>query len=218
MDDGILLNLFIGSLILSLMHIVLPNHWMPVVIMGRSQGWQKSKIRQIAVITGVSHSVSTLIIGIVVGMLGIRLTETNLEVMKIIAPAVILVFGIIYLLLGIRQLADRNKTHHHHKKFDNTLNKTGVAAIFSISVAMFFSPCIEIESYFFNASFAGWKGIAVVSITYFVVTILGISLMVESGRRGLESIKFHFLEHYEKHILGVILILMAISFYFLLDN
>lgn len=217
MDDGILLNLFIGSLILSLIHIVLPNHWMPVVIMGRSQGWQKSKISQIAVLTGFSHSVSTLIIGIAVGMLGIQLTETSLEVMKIIAPAVILVFGIIYFLLGIYQ--NRNNTHHHnHIEFDNALNKTGVAAIFSLSVAMFFSPCIEIESYFFNASFAGWKGIAVVSITYFVVTILGISLMVEFGRRGLESIKFHFLEHYEKHILGVILILMAISFYYLLDN
>ena len=216
MDDGILLNLFIGSLILSLIHIVLPNHWMPVVIMGRSQGWQKSKIRQIAVLTGFSHSVSTLIIGIVVGMLGIQLTETSLEVMKIIAPAVILVFGIIYLLLGIYQ--NRNKTHHHLKEFDNALNKTGLAAIFSLSVSMFFSPCIEIESYFFNASFAGWKGIAVVSITYFVVTILGISLMVEFGRRGLESIKFHLLENYERHLLGVILILMAISFYFILDN
>jgi hypothetical protein len=43
--------------------------------------------------------------------------------------------------------------------------------------------------------------------------VAGIVLMVRLGLKGLEAVKLQFFEQYEKHIMGFILILMAITFY-----
>jgi len=75
---------------------------------------------------------------------------------------------------------------------------------------------MEIDTYFFNASLAGWQGILIVLVTYLLVTVAGIVLMVRMGLKGMEAVKLQFFEQYEKHIMGLILILMAITFYFFL--
>jgi len=43
---------------------------------------------------------------------------------------------------------------------------------------MFFSPCLEIEAYFFVASNLGWTGIIKVSMIYTIITISGMLLLV----------------------------------------
>jgi hypothetical protein len=78
---------------------------------------------------------------------------------------------------------------------------------------MFFSPCLEIEAYYFTAGALGWGGIAVVSTVYLIVTVLGMLLLVDLGRKGVEKIKWHFLEHHEKRVTGSVLIVLGIIAY-----
>jgi hypothetical protein len=75
---------------------------------------------------------------------------------------------------------------------------------------MFFSPCLEIEAYYFTAGALGRLGIATVSIIYVVVTVLGMLLLVDLGRRGIEKVRLHFLEHHEKGVTGVVLIVLGV--------
>ncbi len=79
---------------------------------------------------------------------------------------------------------------------------------------MFFSPCLELEAYYFTAGALGWRGIAVVSTVYFLVTVLGMIVLVDLGRRGAEKIKSHFLEHHEKGVTSVVLIVLGVFAYF----
>ena len=204
-------NIIIGSIVLSIIHAIIPNHWAPILVMGKGQKWNKSKMRRVAFLAGIAHTSSSILIGILVGILGIRLTDVSLHAMEIAAPALFFAFGLYYLIVGIR---DTRRNHEHqHLHLDKVSGKSEKAAVFSLALAMFFSPCIEIESYFFNASVVGWIGIFSVAVTYFVITVAGIMLMVELGRKGLETMKFHFLEHYEKQIMGIILIIMAVVTY-----
>ncbi len=214
MESGMLLNIFLGSLALSVVHFLIPNHWMPIVVMARSEGWDKGRSLRIAAIAGFSHTASSILIGVAVGVLGLRLTEVSKSAMELVAPAIFLIFGIMYILAGIRD----NIRHHKHRHIhlgEITKKKTRTA-VAAITIAMFFSPCLEIDTYFFNASLAGWQGILVVLVTYLLVTVVGIVLMVRMGLKGMEAVKLQFFEQYEKHIMGLILILMAITFYFFL--
>ena len=43
-----LLNIFLGSLGLSVVHFLIPNHWMPIVVMARSEGWDKGRSLRLA--------------------------------------------------------------------------------------------------------------------------------------------------------------------------
>jgi uncharacterized membrane protein len=131
--------------------------------------------------------------------------------MELVAPVIFLIFGIMYILAGIR---DNIRDHkHRHIHLGEATKKKTRAAVTAIVIAMFFSPCMEIDTYFFNASLAGWQGILIVLVTYLLVTVAGIILMVRLGLKGVEAVKLQFLEQYEKHIMGFILILMALTFY-----
>ncbi len=93
--------------------------------------------------------------------------------------------------------------------------KTTTAIILTLIISMFFSPCLEIEAYFFVASKLGWQGIITVSVIYTIITIAGMLLLVWLGMKGVKKIKSHFLEHHEKTIIGIILIVLGIAGYFI---
>ncbi len=53
-----------------------------------------------------------------------------------------------------------------------------------------------------------------VSLIYLVVTMSIMLLMVYLGRKGLDRVQWHFLEHNESLITGAILVLLGIFVYF----
>ena len=184
---------------------------MPIVVMARSERWDQGRSLRIAALAGFSHTASSIIIGVAVGALGLKLTEVSKTAMELVAPVIFLIFGIMYILAGIR---DNIRDHkHRHIHLEEATKKKTRAAVTAIVIAMFFSPCMEIDTYFFNASLAGWQGILIVLVTYLLVTVAGIIFMVRLGLKGVEAVKLQFLEQYEKHIMGFILILMALTFY-----
>ena len=165
-------------------------------------------------LAGFAHTLSTIIIGIIVGFLGYKLSDSYSFIVGFIAPSLLIILGIIYLVLSIRS----NKHHHHHSHsihLDDTKKKTTAAIILTLTIAMFFSPCLEIEAYYFVASSFGWRGIITVSIIYTFITIAGMLLLVWLGIKGVKKIKSPFLEHHEKTITGILLVILGIAGYFL---
>jgi len=169
----------------------------------------------ITAIAGFAHTLSTIIIGIIVGFLGYKLSGSYSFIVGVIAPSILILLGIIYLILSIRG----NKHHHHEIHLEDanlpSAKKKTTAIIFTLTISMFFSPCLEIEAYFFVASKFGWQGIIAVSVIYTFITIAGMLLLVWLGMKGVKKIKSHFLEYHEKTITGTILIVLGIAGYFI---
>ncbi len=204
-------QILIGSILLSLIHASIPNHWLPLVAIGRTEKWNSKETLSVTAITGAAHTLSTIFIGIVIGLLGYKLSSSYGFITKVAAPLILIALGIIYLIIDRRE----NHSHHRHHHFDENKiikekGRNKVALITSLSVAMFFSPCIEIEAYYFTASGIGWTGIATVSIVYFLITIAGMLLLVYLGLKGIEKFNFHFMEHHEKLVTGAVLVLLGI--------
>ena len=211
MPEGII-QIIVGAFLLSILHASIPNHWLPLVALSRSEHWNEKQTMGITAIAGFAHTLSTIIIGIIVGILGYKLSESYSFIEGVIAPALLILLGGIYLALGLR----KNKNHHHGEiNTDKIKKKTTLAIILALSVAMFFSPCLEIEVYFFVASKLGWTGIISVSVIYTLITIAGMLLLVWLGMKGVKKIKSHFLEHYEKTITGILLVLLGAAGYFI---
>ena len=57
-------SLIIGSLLISLLHAVIPNHWLPILAIGKKEGWSLAETSRITFIAGMAHVVSTVIIGL----------------------------------------------------------------------------------------------------------------------------------------------------------
>jgi nickel/cobalt transporter (NicO) family protein len=205
-------QIFIGSLFLSIIHALIPNHWIPLATISKTEKWTQKETFIATFITGFSHTLSTIFIGIIVGFVGYKLTESYTLVTKIAAPLVLLVIGTIYVIWDLK------KSHSHHEHFqieDKVQNKKSKWAILtSLSVAMFLTPCIEIEAYYFQAGTIGWMGIFIVSSVYLIVTLIVMFLLVYLALKGINKFNSHYLEHHEKRITGIVLIILAFIAYF----
>ncbi len=205
-------QIIIGALMLSIVHASIPNHWIPLVALSKSENWSEKFTMGVTAIAGFSHTLSTIIIGIIVGFFGYKLSSSYAFIVGVIAPTILIILGLFYFILNFRQ----NKHQHHHEiVIDDTKKKTTFAILLTLVISMFFSPCLEIEAYFFVAGKLGWEGIIAVSIIYTIITVAGMLLLVWLGLKGVKKIKSHFLEHHEKAITGILLIVLGIAGYFI---
>ncbi|MDO8549370.1 MAG: hypothetical protein Q7S39_04340 [Ignavibacteria bacterium] len=204
-------QIILGAFLLSIVHASIPNHWIPLVALSKAEKWNEKLTMGVTAIAGFSHTLSTIIIGIIVGFLGYKLSGSYSFIVGVIAPSLLILLGIIYLFLSIKD----NRHHHHDIQFADIKKKTTAAIIIALTISMFFSPCLEIEAYFFVASKLGWEGIIAVSVIYTIITIAGMLLLVWLGMKGVRKIKSHFLEHHEKTITGILLIILGIAGYFI---
>jgi cytochrome c biogenesis protein CcdA len=206
-------QLLLGSVLLGLVHPLFPNHWIPLIAISKAEKWTNKETIVATLITGFSHTISTILIGIIVGFVGIKLSENYSYIIRIAAPTILVLIGIIYLLLDLRS----SSHHHHHFEInDESLKKqkSKTAIIFTLSIGLFFSPCIEIEAYYFQAATQGWIGILVVSLVYLIMTLTIMTSLVYFGLKGVNKFNLHFLDHHEKTITGIVLILLGFLAYF----
>lgn len=208
-----MLQIFLGSVVLSVIHALIPNHWIPLIAISKTEKWINKETLSATFITGFSHTVSTVIIGIIVGFVGVKLTESYSYISKVAAPIILLTIGVIYFLIDLKS------HHHHHSHFDVNdqklkTKKSKLAIITSLSIAMFLTPCIEIEAYYFQAGTIGWIGIFIVSLVYVVTTLIIMFALVYLGLKGVNKFNSHYLEHHEKRITGIVLILLGLLAYF----
>lgn len=202
-----MITLLAGSLVLSVLHALIPNHWLPILAIGRKENWSLGETTRVTLIAGLAHAVSTTLIGVLIGLAGNALAENVAYFTHYIAPGVLIGLGLFYIY-------QHHKHHHFH--LHANLNETPQrGVVLSLAAAMFFSPCFEIEAYFLMAGTIGWWMISLLALLYTVVTVSGMVVWVRLTYKGLLKINWHALEHNAGIITGVTLVLTGIISFFL---
>jgi len=204
-------EIIVGAFLLSIVHAAIPNHWLPLVAVSRSENWHMPETIGITAITGVAHTLSTILIGLFIGWLGFELASRFETVASVAAPLVLAAMGAYYILSDFRK---NRHHHHHHASIDTKEHAKKTTLIATLALAMFLSPCIEIEAYYFHAGTHGWIGVLTVSLVYLVITVGGMMLLVGLGTAGARKFRFHFLEHNEGLLTGLILLAAGAFAYF----
>ena len=201
-------NVIIGSLIISLLHAVIPNHWLPVLAIGRKENWDLKETERVTFISGLAHVLSTVIIGILLGLIGLELSESINHFTHIIAPSILILMGLYF----VRQ----HYVHHHfHLENQKVAGKPKSKIISALVIAMFLSPCMEIEAYFLLAGTKGWWLMGLIALMYSVITITGMLIWIRFAYRGLLKFNWHRWEHNAGLISGGVLILTGIVSFFI---
>lgn len=202
-------NIIIGSLLISLLHAVIPNHWLPVVAIGRKHKWSFAETTRITFIAGMAHVISTVLIGILLGLIGSELTEHIEHFTRIIAPSILI-------LLGLYFIREHYKHHHFHLNKEEIDKRTKRAIIRALILAMFLSPCMEIEAYFLLAGARGWYFMLGIAAMYTIISIAGMLVWVRIVYKGMLKLNWHKWEHNAGIITGVVLIVTGIISFFII--
>ena len=201
-----MITLVTGSLILSVLHALIPNHWLPVIAIGKREGWSKREVLSVTFVSGLSHVLSTLMIGWMLAFFGWQMSGSFKMLTQYFAPGVLVVLGIIFIY-----------RHHVHKHFHIEEQKriTKIKIVAALAVAMFFSPCLEIEAYFLMAGTESWRWVVLLSLIYFAVTLTGMLLWTNFAYKGLQKFNWHALEHETGIVTGATLIITGIISFFI---
>ena len=200
-------SILIGSFVISVLHAVLPNHWLPVLAIGKKEHWDLKETEKVTFIAGLAHVVSTILIGVLLGIIGVELSESIEQFTQIIAPSILILVGFYF----IRQ----HYVHHHfHVENLKTAGKTKSRIISALVLAMFLSPCMEIEAYFLMAGTRGWWMLLSIALMYGVITLAGMVLWIRLAYKGLLKLNWHKWEHNAGLISGGVLILTGILSFF----
>ena len=200
-----------GALILSVAHGLMPDHWIPLVAVSKTEKWSRRESLFATILVGIPHTISTILIGIIIGLIGYKISSYEI-VGGIVSPSILGALGLIYIFLDFKRL---HQQHPHN--FINTgvlSGKSKFAIIAPLAIALFLSPCVAIGAYYFIAGGFGWFGIAIVSAIYVVVTISTMVLLVNLGLKAVEKIRWRFLEQHERLVTGIVLIILGIFIYF----
>ena len=201
-------NLLIGSVLLGSVHAAIPNHWLPVVLIGRAEGWSERETLGVVALSGFFHTLSTVVLGVVIGAIGVEVSERLEAQTRLVASLLLVFMGLIYFAMH-----DTNAPHEHVPRGLSGRSKGTI--ITTLSLAMLFSPCLEIETFFFTAGTLGWTAITTLAVAYTLVTIACMVALTALSYRGMTRVNWHWLDHNEKRLTGGILIALGIFTFFI---
>jgi len=215
----------IAAFIISVLHGFIPGHWLPFLALAKKMGWSKSTTLRYTGLAAIAHALGTVGVGLSIAqitMIGLRENpnQTNGSSFSITEISIIghripfETFGaVIMILLGIYFLYRHHKHHHFH--FPEKVNETESRwALGTILLALFLSPCMEIEWYFATLAPMGWTVIWALVFVYAVTTWLSMMGGVWIGFKGLERWNSHRLEHSTGLITGIVMILSGLMLMF----
>ena len=204
-----MLSLLAGTILLALVHALIPNHWLPLVAVAKAERWKKKEITTVTLLAAAAHVFGTVVLGIILGFIGKELKEEYGRAITVASAIILIVFGLIYFTV--------NLPHHHHSTQQDVsaYKKSKTRWIWIFIGMMFLSPCLEVESLFLSAGAFGMGAVFSMAAAYAVVSIFGIWLLVSLGVKGVNLLPADFIEHNEKRISGIVLILVGIVTFFL---
>lgn len=203
--------LITGSLSLSLLHALIPSHWVPIVAIGQSEQWSRRQLLAVTLVAGLAHTISTSLLGILVSLAGLQLAHYVHTLSERVIPILLLALGIWYFMQHLRHL----HVHDHINLAATRKARSFGRILVTLGLAMFLSPCLEIEAYFLSAGARGWASVLLVALIYNIVTVTGMLLMVMFGQRSLHQLNPRWFDHHENLITGLTLVGLAILNFFI---
>lgn len=234
MDNSLAL-LSVTAISIAFLHTVLgPDHYLPFIVLSEAKKWSLRKTMIITFFCGIGHVMSSVILGLIGIAVGISVKKlVDVESFRgNIAAWLFIAFGLVYMVISIRNLLRKKKhshthfhlggekhshEHDHHKEHlhvhDTDVVKTTPWVLFLIFV---FGPCEPlIPIVMYPASQNNMSGAVLVSLLFSIVTIATMMSIVLVFKLGLNRINLKPVEKYNHLIAGSMIFLSGLAIQFL---
>jgi len=234
MNDSIVL-LSATAVSLGFVHTILgPDHYLPFILLSQAKKWSIRKTMIITFLCGLGHVLSSVVLGLVGIAVGISVTKlVSVESFRgNIAAWLFIAFGLVYMIISIRNLIRKKKHTHTHFHIDGEKHvhehdhnnehthihqeepvKTTPWILFLIFV---FGPCEPlIPILMYPAAENNIQGAVIVSILFSVVTIGTMMSVVLAFKLGLSKVNLKPIEKYSHLIAGAMILFSGLAIQFL---
>jgi hypothetical protein len=196
-------------------HAILPDHWVPLAVLGRTRRYPLSKVARLSGLAGVAHVLLSIILGGVIIAIGLQFRSTIQSAQNTIIGCLLIATGVGF---AIFELSGRGHSHHHHDGHDHSHghddhdhHERGIRGLAAVMVPFgaAASPDLTILPVFLAATAVGVPT-AVGSLAIFAAvtigTIVGLTL---TATKGGYQVRGHWLDRWGNGITAAVLVVIG---------
>lgn len=170
------------------LHTLAPDHWMPFAALARARGWTAARALRTTILCGLGHVTVSAILGVAALSIGSGLAALIGGKLASLAPALLMLFGTVYMLWGLRP--------HRHRHEKHGVTEGALFVLFSSD------PCVALIPLILASAGGGWPLIIAVILAYEIGTITSMSVLVVTVQAGARAVRLHVLDHYGDAVAG----------------
>jgi hypothetical protein len=209
MNQPMLLTLVAAAITVAALHSLAPDHWAPFAALARARNWSAARTVRITFFCGLGHVTVSATLGLVAITIGMKLIEALGTRMESLAGVLLITFGLIYCLWGLRTTTGRRIHGHSHAHFDHIHDSERTTA-WSLFALFSVDPCVALLPILVAAAPLGWVAVASVVVAYELSTITSMISLVLLARAGVTRLRFHWLDHWGHAAAGAFIALVGI--------
>ncbi|HYB26738.1 MAG TPA: hypothetical protein VEF89_09010 [Solirubrobacteraceae bacterium] len=164
-------------------HAILPDHWVPLAVVGRTRRYPLSRVARLSGLAGVAHVLVSIVLGALIVAIGLQLRSTVEHAQDAIVGSLLIATGVAFCVL---ELTGHGHGHAHDHDHDHEHTDRSSHSLLSVMVPFgaAASPDLTILPVFLAATTAG-AGAAIGSVVVFgtvtIATIVGLTLFAAAG-------------------------------------
>lgn len=201
-------------------HAILPDHWVPLAVLGRTRRYPLSRIARLSGLAGIAHVLVSIVLGAVIIVIGLQFRSAIEHAQDTIIGIILIATGVGFAVMELTGHGHGHSHshshshdhdhdhdhHHHHPRGEGRLS--GLAAVM-VPFGAAASPDLTILPVFLAATTAG-VATAVGSLVIFAAvtigTIVGLTL---AAARGGYQIRGRWLERWGNVFTALVLVVIG---------
>jgi nickel/cobalt transporter (NicO) family protein len=185
-------------------HAVLPDHWMPLAVVGRVERYPLRRVARIATLAGIAHVLVSLILGAIIVLIGLQFRSSIENAQATVVGAILILTGLAFTALELAGRGHRHgpgghdHAHHHptehgphtHEEPPGHPHGRRKLLSFAVPFGAAASPDLTILPVFLAAATAGGLaaiGSLVIFAAVTIATIVGLTVLAYAGGYRLDA-------------------------------
>jgi len=203
MSESLTVVLALSAVSIGSLHTLAPDHWVPFAALARAQGWSRARTAAITALCGFGHVTVSALLGVLALFFGVEMLRLVGERMEAVAGLLLIGFGLVYAVYGLRRAAGAH-VHGHHHAHGQGHDAPGLTpwALFLLFSA---DPCVAVIPILFAAAPLGAMRAAAVVGAYEVATIGTMVALVLPAAAAAKRVTGHWVEHYGDAAAGAVI-------------
>jgi nickel/cobalt transporter (NicO) family protein len=204
MFESLTLVLAVGAVTLGSLHTLAPDHWVPFAALSRAQGWSRLRTARITALCGFGHVTVSVLLGVLALAFGLEMLHVVGRRMESIAGLLLIAFGLVYAVLGLRRAAGERFHGHSHHHYDHVHEPSKMTpwALFLLFSA---DPCVAVIPILFAAAPLGAVRTIFVVCAYELATIATMVALVLPARAAVNRLHAPWIARYGDAAAGAVI-------------
>lgn len=238
------LVLILAVAAVGVLHTLVPDHWAPITLLARQNGWTRGETARAAALAGLGHTLSTLLIGAIVWIAGALFAARFGHLIGSLSSLALVAFGG-WIAVGawrdlhrhdhghshmghahVHRHGDSKEHRHWHDHHEADWHDSAGGAIAehehehatskrtALLLILGSSPMVEGIPAFFAAGRFGAAQLVVMSVVFALATIATYIVLCVASAQSLQRLHLGPLERYGEFVSGAFIAALGIVFWF----